>query len=43
MEKTVRWYQTNTKWVNRARSGEYIKYYERMYATDLQQKGKEKK
>src|SRR5262249_9865134 len=43
LEKTVRWYQTNTKWVNRARSGEYIKYYERMYAADLRQKGKEKK
>lgn len=41
--KTVHWYQNNTKWVNRARSGEYIKYYERMYATDLRQKGKEKK
>ncbi len=40
LEKTVSWYQKNTRWVNRARSGEYIKYYERMYAADLK---KEKK
>lgn len=31
LEKTVRWYQANAKWVERTRSGEYVKYYERMY------------
>lgn len=31
MEKTVRWYRDNAEWVSRARSGEYLKYYERMY------------
>jgi dTDP-glucose 4,6-dehydratase len=33
MEKTVRWYQNNERWVSRTRSGEYIKYYERMYSS----------
>ncbi len=31
IEKTVRWYQSNREWINRARSGEYQNYYERMY------------
>jgi dTDP-glucose 4,6-dehydratase len=31
IEKTVRWYQENSDWVARARSGEYIEYYQRMY------------
>jgi len=31
IEKTVRWYQENLDWVTRARSGEYIEYYRRMY------------
>ena len=31
LEKTVRWYQNHSKWIERTRSGEYIKYYERMY------------
>lgn len=31
MEKTVSWYQNNPDWVARTRSGEYLKYYERMY------------
>src|SRR5262249_36558202 len=35
LKKTVKWYKTNTRWVARARSGEYIKYYERMYAMNL--------
>jgi dTDP-glucose 4,6-dehydratase len=33
MEKTVRWYQNNERWISRTRSGEYIKYYERMYSS----------
>jgi dTDP-glucose 4,6-dehydratase len=31
LAKTVRWYQDNPEWVARARSGEYMQYYERMY------------
>ncbi|HWP42774.1 MAG TPA: dTDP-glucose 4,6-dehydratase [Blastocatellia bacterium] len=31
IEKTVRWYIDNADWVASARSGDYIKYYERMY------------
>ena len=31
MEKTVRWYRDNADWAARARSGEYLEYYERMY------------
>lgn len=33
LAKTVRWYQENAEWVRRARSGEYLEYYERMYAS----------
>ena len=31
MEKTVDWYKQNESWWRRIRSGEYAKYYERMY------------
>jgi dTDP-glucose 4,6-dehydratase len=31
IEKTVQWYLNNPRWIARTRSGEYIKYYERMY------------
>jgi dTDP-glucose 4,6-dehydratase len=31
IEETVRWYQNNTEWVARTRSGEYLEYYERTY------------
>ena len=31
IEKTVRWYQANSEWVARTRSGEYLDYYERTY------------
>ena len=31
IEKTVRWYQDNSGWVARTRSGEYLDYYERTY------------
>jgi dTDP-glucose 4,6-dehydratase len=30
--KTVEWYLTNTKWLERVISGDYEKYYERMYS-----------
>jgi dTDP-glucose 4,6-dehydratase len=32
LEKTVEWYLTNTKWLDRILSGAYSKYYEEMYA-----------
>jgi dTDP-glucose 4,6-dehydratase len=31
MRKTVQWYRDNTDWVERARSGSYRDYYDRMY------------
>jgi dTDP-glucose 4,6-dehydratase len=31
IRKTVRWYEENREWVARARSGQYLDYYERMY------------
>jgi len=31
LRQTVRWYQENADWVERARSGEYRNYYERQY------------
>jgi dTDP-glucose 4,6-dehydratase len=31
IEKTVRWYQNNSEWLARTRSGEYLDYYERTY------------
>jgi dTDP-glucose 4,6-dehydratase len=32
LEKTVDWYLTNTKWLERILSGEYEKYYDMMYS-----------
>ncbi|MEM7628143.1 MAG: dTDP-glucose 4,6-dehydratase [Planctomycetota bacterium] len=32
LEATVRWYQSNTDWLSRVRSGAYRDYYERQYA-----------
>ena len=31
LEKTVRWYLDNQKWLDRVTSGDYQKYYEKMY------------
>jgi dTDP-glucose 4,6-dehydratase len=31
LKATVEWYQSNTEWVRRCRSGEYRAYYEQMY------------
>ena len=31
LAQTVRWYQENSKWVSRVRSGAYLDYYEQMY------------
>ena len=32
IRKTVEWYLNNQEWMDRVTSGEYIKYYERMYS-----------
>ena len=32
LEKTVNWYLTNTKWLDRVLSGDYNKYYDKMYS-----------
>ena len=32
LRSTVQWYQANTEWVDRCRSGEYRRYYEQMYS-----------
>ena len=31
LRRTIEWYQTNTTWLENARSGEYLNYYERHY------------
>lgn len=31
IEKTVGWYLQNQDWVNEVASGDYLKYYEKMY------------
>lgn len=33
LEKTVRWYLENQKWLDRVTSGEYQQYYEKMYGS----------
>lgn len=33
LRETIEWYRTNTGWLERARSGEYRDYYERLYGT----------
>ena len=32
LEKTVRWYLENGDWLEGVTSGEYVKYYDRMYS-----------
>ncbi len=32
MQKTIEWYLNNQKWMERVVSGEYVKFYERMYS-----------
>ena len=34
IEKTVRWYLHNQKWIDNVTSGEYVKYYEEMYQNE---------
>jgi len=35
LAKTIRWYQENTRWVERTRSGAYRDYYKRQYGTEI--------
>jgi len=39
IEETVRWYAQNRSWWERIKSGEYLDYYDRMYATRLREAG----
>jgi dTDP-glucose 4,6-dehydratase len=32
LEKTVTWYLSNQQWLQHVTSGEYLKYYDKMYA-----------
>jgi dTDP-glucose 4,6-dehydratase len=36
LERTVKWYESNTPWLEHARSGEYLNYYERHYVNRAQ-------
>jgi dTDP-glucose 4,6-dehydratase len=35
LQKTIAWYQENTTWLERTRSGEYRKYYEQQYGSEV--------
>ncbi|HWT03651.1 MAG TPA: dTDP-glucose 4,6-dehydratase [Pyrinomonadaceae bacterium] len=35
LQKTIRWYEENTAWVERARSGAYREFYARQYGTEV--------
>lgn len=35
LESTIKWYQDNREWVNRIRSGEYLKFYDQQYGNRL--------
>jgi dTDP-glucose 4,6-dehydratase len=35
LAKTIRWYQNNPEWVERARSGAYREYYKQQYQTEV--------
>jgi dTDP-glucose 4,6-dehydratase len=35
LEKTIRWYNDNPRWIDRARSGAYHDYYKRQYGAEL--------
>jgi dTDP-glucose 4,6-dehydratase len=37
MAATIRWYQQNTAWVSRVRSGAYREYYQKQYGDSLQE------
>jgi dTDP-glucose 4,6-dehydratase len=35
LSKTISWYQENSEWIARARSGAYREYYEKQYGTEI--------
>jgi len=35
LRKTIIWYKENTQWIERARSGDYRKYYQQQYGTEV--------
>ncbi|QDU09150.1 dTDP-glucose 4,6-dehydratase [Gimesia aquarii] len=35
LEGTIKWYQDNQEWVNRIRSGDYLKFYDQQYGNRL--------
>lgn len=35
LEETVKWYLDNSEWLQRVRSGEYVRYYDRLYGKRL--------
>lgn len=35
LDETIAWYQTNTDWIDRIKSGAYLKYYEEQYGDRL--------
>lgn len=35
LRRTIQWYQDNSAWVNRAKSGEYRNYYQHQYGGDI--------
>jgi dTDP-glucose 4,6-dehydratase len=37
MKETIEWYLNNTEWIENVVSGDYIKYYDKMYRTDITQ------
>lgn len=32
MKETIKWYLSNTEWIENIVSGDYVKYYEKMYS-----------
>jgi len=39
MDETIKWYLGNLSWLQRVRSGQYMKYYDEMYGTRLSASG----
>jgi dTDP-glucose 4,6-dehydratase len=35
LEKTIRWYEQNQTWIDRARSGAYRDYYAQQYGSEV--------
>jgi dTDP-glucose 4,6-dehydratase len=35
LQKTIEWYQENTRWLERTRSGDYQDYYREQYGAEV--------